>query len=113
MRIGELAARVGVSVRALRYYEEQGLLASSRSHGGQRIYAESDVERVNLLQSLYAAGLPSKAIADVLSCVDHPDRDRQDQAWLRVQAQRDRVCVQIDDLVRTRDALDHLLGGRQ
>lgn len=36
MRIGELASRVGVSVRALRYHEEQDLLASARSPSGQR-----------------------------------------------------------------------------
>lgn len=34
MRIGEPASRVGVSVRALRYYEEQDLLASARSPSG-------------------------------------------------------------------------------
>lgn len=36
MRIGEVAAKAGVSVRALRYYEEQDLLDASRSSGGQR-----------------------------------------------------------------------------
>lgn len=43
MRIGELAAKAGVSVRALRYYEEQNLLASERSPGGQRHYPHSAV----------------------------------------------------------------------
>ncbi|WP_432486219.1 MerR family transcriptional regulator [Kineococcus esterisolvens] len=112
MRIGELAAKVGVSVRALRYYEEQGLLVSTRSHGGQRTYVESDVERVRLLQSLYTAGMPSRAIVDVLTCVDHPSHDHEDQAWTRMQAQRDHLTVQIDELLRTRDALDRLLGER-
>jgi len=45
MRIGELAARAGVSVRALRYYEEQNLLASVRSPSGQRQYPDSAVDR--------------------------------------------------------------------
>lgn len=56
MRIGELAARAGVSVRALRYYEEQNLLASVRSPSGQRQYPYSAVDRVELIQQLYAAG---------------------------------------------------------
>lgn len=34
MRIGDLAARTGVGIRSLRYYEEQGLLTSTRSGGG-------------------------------------------------------------------------------
>jgi DNA-binding transcriptional MerR regulator len=57
MRIGELAARTGVSVRALRYYEEQELLAPERSTTGQRHYPDDAVDRVELIQQLYAAGL--------------------------------------------------------
>lgn len=38
MRIGEVAKKAGVSVRALRYYEEQDLLPAERSSGGQRQY---------------------------------------------------------------------------
>ena len=65
MRIGDLAARAGVSVRSLRYYEEQGLLTSTRSAGGQRHYTESDVERVAFVQRLYAAGLSSRTLIDM------------------------------------------------
>lgn len=50
MRIGEVAERAGVSTRALRYYEEQGLLESDRTSSGQRSYAEAAVERVQLIQ---------------------------------------------------------------
>jgi len=56
MRIGEIAHRAGVSTRALRYYEEQGLLSSERTHGGQRTYPESAVERVRLIQQFFTAG---------------------------------------------------------
>jgi DNA-binding transcriptional MerR regulator len=70
MRIGEAAKRAGVSVRALRYYEEQGLLTSDRSPGGQREYDEQAVDRVRFFQQLYAAGLPSRRIAELLPCVD-------------------------------------------
>lgn len=69
MRIGELAVKTGVSVRALRYYEEQKLLYSARTAGGQREYPDSAVERVEVLQQLFAAGLPSKAIVTLLPCM--------------------------------------------
>jgi DNA-binding transcriptional MerR regulator len=69
MRIGELAARTGASVRSLRYYEQQGLLAPDRSLSGQRHFPESAVDRVQLIQQLYAAGLSSKSILDLLPCV--------------------------------------------
>lgn len=109
MRIGELAEAAGVSVRALRYYEEKGLLASTRNSGGQRRYVESDVVRVRFLQSLYSVGLPSRAIADVLPCFDDPSAEHSEQAWALVAEQRDRIDADIRDLSRTRDELDRLL----
>ncbi|MFC7469069.1 MerR family transcriptional regulator [Actinomadura keratinilytica] len=57
MRIGELATRTHVSVRALRYYEEHTLLTPDRTPSGQRHYPESAVARVHLIQQLYAAPL--------------------------------------------------------
>lgn len=69
MRIGEVARRAGVSVRALRYYEEQDLLRAERSSGGQRRYPDSAVDRVQLIQQLYAAGLPSRSVREVLRSV--------------------------------------------
>jgi len=84
MRIGELASRTGVSVRSLRYYEEQGLLSSSRSASGQRHYTEGEVERVAFIQALYAAGLSSRTIAELLPCVDTPSEDHSDAALERM-----------------------------
>jgi DNA-binding transcriptional MerR regulator len=52
MRIGELAARTGVSERSLRYYEEQGLLVANRTSGGQRRYPDAAVDRVIRIQEL-------------------------------------------------------------
>ena len=70
MRIGELAGKSGVSTRALRYYEEQGILSSERTSSGQRLYADSAVDRVWLIQHFYAAGLSSRTIATILPSVD-------------------------------------------
>ncbi|PZG23135.1 MerR family transcriptional regulator [Nonomuraea aridisoli] len=109
MRIGELAARTGVSVRSLRYYEEQGLLTSTRSHSGQRRYTDGAVERVTFLQRLYAAGLSSRTIAELLPCVETPSVDNDDTALERMAQERDRLSEHITDLIRTRDALDGLI----
>ncbi|MGW8538000.1 MerR family transcriptional regulator [Rhodococcus qingshengii] len=70
MRIGQLARRAEVSVRSLRYYEEQGLLSSERTIGGHREYRESDVARVRFIQMLYAAGMPSRRIIELLPFLD-------------------------------------------
>ncbi|MER5446645.1 MerR family transcriptional regulator [Streptomyces sp. NPDC002766] len=109
MRIGELASRTGVSVRSLRYYEEQGLLNSSRSVSGQRHYTEEEVDRVAFIQRLYAAGLSSRTIAELLPCVDLPSEEHSDAALERMAQERDRLSEHITDLVRTRDALDELM----
>ena len=107
MRIGDLAARTGVSVRSLRYYEKQDLLASERSPSGQRHFPESAVDRVQLIQQLYAAGLPSRSILDLLPCVVH---GRATPELLdRLSAERDRIDRQISDLVSTRNRLDSVI----
>ncbi|MFE9096920.1 MerR family transcriptional regulator [Streptomyces sp. NPDC007264] len=109
MRIGELASRAGVSVRSLRYYEDQGLLTSTRSTSGQRHYRDEDVERVAFIQRLYAAGLSSRTITELLPCVDSPSEENSDAALERMAQERDRLSAHITDLVRTRDALDALM----
>ncbi|MEU4419063.1 MerR family transcriptional regulator [Actinoplanes sp. NPDC024001] len=107
MRIGELATRSGVSVRALRYYEEQGLLEANRSGSGQRHYRESAADRVQLIQMLYAAGLTSRTIADLLPCVDAQVSTPESRA--RLTAERNRIDEQIAALTRTRDRLDAVI----
>lgn len=109
MRIGELAERAGVSVRSLRYYEEQHLLHSDRSPSGQRHYPEEAVERVIFLQRLYAGGLSSRTIAELLPCVESPSADTADAAFDRMLVERERLSAHIDELHRTRDSLDELI----
>ncbi|MFS0694056.1 MerR family transcriptional regulator [Streptomyces nitrosporeus] len=107
MRIGELAARAGVSVRALRYYEEQNLLASARSPSGQRHYPDSAVDRVEVIQQLYAAGLPSRVIVELLPSVE--TGEVTPELLVLLAAERDRIDAQVGTLVRTRDRLDTII----
>lgn len=107
MRIGEVAAQAGVSVRSLRYYEEQGLVSAQRSHSGQRHYAEGAVDRVRLIQRLYAAGLASTAIRELLPCVHTGIATAETLA--RLGAERVRIDAQVRDLMTTRDKLDEVI----
>jgi DNA-binding transcriptional MerR regulator len=113
MRIGELARAVGVSVRSLRYYEEQGLLRSTRTAGGQRVYDEAEVQRAALVKRLLAAGLSSRTIAEVMPCVDRPSVETADAATERMALERARLTEHIDELVRTRDHLDALIAANR
>lgn len=111
MRIGEVAQRAGVSVRALRYYEEQGLLTSERTPSGQRRYPETAVERVRFIQNLYAAGLGSRAVLRILPCVEHGVLT--DEMHARLLAERERVQTQLEELTATRDKLDAVIAHGQ
>lgn len=107
MRIGELADRAGVSVRALRYYEEQHLLGSDRSPSGQRLYDEDAVDRVQLIQNLYSAGLPSRTILELLPCV--VTGEVTPLLLDRLREERDRIDEQVASLARTRERLDTII----
>ena len=57
-RIGELAARVGMTQRTIRYYEEVGLLDTvRRSEGGTRVYTDESARRLRFVQRLKVLGL--------------------------------------------------------
>ncbi|WP_431042545.1 MerR family transcriptional regulator [Streptomyces sp. P1-3] len=113
MRIGELARRSGVSERSLRYYEAQGLLRAERTPGGQRHYGEWAVDRVIRIQALYAAGLNSKKIAQLLPCMRDADGGPSERATPRLvtelTAERDRINRMITDLIRSRDVLEEAI----
>ncbi|HEY8479017.1 MAG TPA: MerR family transcriptional regulator [Spirillospora sp.] len=70
MRIGELAKASGVSTRALRYYEQRGLLPSRRRENGYREYDESAVTRVRNIRALLDAGLNAESIRKLTDCLD-------------------------------------------
>ncbi|MET4924716.1 MerR family transcriptional regulator [Streptomyces sp. PSRA5] len=107
MRVGELAARTGVSVRALRYYEEQNLLSAERSPSGQRHYPGSAVDRVRLIQQLYAAGLSSRTIVELMPCVI--DGQATPALLERLAAEREQVDRRIVDLMHVRDRLGSVI----
>lgn len=110
MKIGELAARTGVSVRALRYYEEKGILTSGRTSAGYRIFREGDVPTVQNIQQLLAAGLGMDLIREILSCMAG-ETLLLDACRERLEAERRRITENIERLAHTRGLLDELLEG--
>ncbi|MFC5061091.1 MerR family transcriptional regulator [Actinomycetospora atypica] len=107
MRIGEVAKDSGVSVRALRYYEEQGLLTSVRTTGGQRVYSADAVGRVDWIRMLLGAGLSTATIRDFLPCFE--SHVVTDDVRTRLAVERDRLDAHVQALVATRDRLDSLI----
>ncbi|SHN06122.1 MerR family transcriptional regulator [Cryptosporangium aurantiacum] len=109
MKIGELAAATGVSIRLLRYYEEQGLLVASRSGGGHRQYDDDAPAAVTRIRTLLAAGLPTRVIRDLTPCFvgDGPEVDACVLDLLREQLVS--FDSRIAELQRARTSLADLL----
>ncbi|GMA41936.1 MerR family transcriptional regulator [Mobilicoccus caccae] len=108
MRIGELAEAGGVSARSLRYYEEQGLIRSERTSGGWRDFDPSTVERVVMIQHLFAAGLCSATINDLLPCLEAPPEERTGAMERLLKAEMERLEARRRDLDRELDTLQAL-----
>jgi DNA-binding transcriptional MerR regulator len=70
VRIGELATAAGVSVRALRHYEQSGLIHSERMDNGYRRYGIQAVNRVRNIRHLLDAGLTLDDVQVFLPCLD-------------------------------------------
>jgi DNA-binding transcriptional MerR regulator len=71
MLIGEVADATGVSTKALRYYEREGLLHEpDRTAGGYRDYRPEIVTRVGFIKQARAAGLTLRQIGEILTIRD-------------------------------------------
>lgn len=79
MRIGEVADRIGLSLRSIRYYEESGLVEpSARTPGGFRLYTEPDVNRLLLIMQMKPLGFSLEEMGEVLGAIDALDDDTAD-----------------------------------
>jgi DNA-binding transcriptional MerR regulator len=69
MLIGELAERAGTSTRALRYYEQHGLVRAQRDPHGYRRYEEAELRVVREIRALLAAGFGLDDIRPFVACL--------------------------------------------
>jgi MerR family redox-sensitive transcriptional activator SoxR len=110
MAIGDLAARAGVSVSAIRFYEARGLLSSFRNSGGQRRFLRADIRRLSFILIAQQLGLSIEAIGAELAKL--PDgRTPTAKDWTRMSTGiRAMIDDRITTLTRTRDLLDGCIG---
>lgn len=110
LTIGALSERTGLAASALRYYEDQGLITSTRSAGGQRRYRRDTIRRVSFVRIAQQVGLTLDEIGEALSSLpQNRTPDRQD--WERLsRSWRPRLDARIAMLERVRDRLDGCIG---
>lgn len=105
-RVGEVAEMTGVSIRTLHHYDRIGLLEPARrSEGGQRLYSETDLLKLQQVLTLRYLGFPLKRIGELL---DRPDFDLVASLQAQQQALRDRAA----EIGRIEKALNCLLAVR-
>lgn len=110
LTIGALSERTGVAPSALRFYEVERLIRSTRTPGGQRRYRRDTIRRVSFVRIAQQVGLSLDEIREALSSLpEGRTPDRRD--WERLSASwRPRLDERIATLERLRDRLDGCIG---
>jgi DNA-binding transcriptional MerR regulator len=92
LKVGELAKRTGMTVRALHHYDEIGLLRPSlHTESGHRLYTVADVGRLQQILSLRQLGF---ALEEIRDCLDRPGFSPLEVIRLHVARLRDRIAMQ-------------------
>ncbi len=119
MQIGEVAERVGLSLRTIRYWDEVGLVVpSERSTGGFRLYNDADLARLALVKKMKPLDLTIDEMRDLVTTLDaisssaggiepeDPLLARLAMFRAMVDARLEKLRIQLDEL----DGLSHELG---
>lgn len=110
LSIGDLAARTGLAVSAIRYYEEQGLVAPGRNAGGQRRYMRSDIRRLSFVMAAQRFGFTISEIRTQLQKLPE-GRTPTKRDWSKISRSfRHQLDERIAALTKLRDNLDSCIG---
>jgi MerR family transcriptional regulator, redox-sensitive transcriptional activator SoxR len=110
LTIGEVARRTGLSVSAIRFYEDKRLVEPVRSGGNQRRFLRSDIRRLSFILIAQRLGLSLTEIEAELGRLPR-GRTPTTRDWEAIsRAIRARLDERIAELARTRDRLDGCIG---
>ena len=110
LAIGELSARSGLAVSAIRFYEDKGLIASTRTAGGQRRFRRDVLRRLAFIQAAQRVGLTLDDIGVALDTLPgHAGPSGSEWKDLS-ESWRPLIDERIALLEALRDQLDHCIG---
>jgi len=108
--ISEVSRRSGFPSSALRFYEKQGLIASSRTGGGQRRFERSTLRRLAFIRAARNVGLSLEEVAAALATLP-AGRTPTRADWAQLsRAWRARLDEQIEALQALRNGLESCIG---
>ncbi len=108
--IGQVAARTGLSVSAIRFYETQGLVSPVRNNGGQRRFLRSDIRRLSFVLIAQQLGFSIDQIRARLSTLPQQRTPTQKDCQRISTGFREDLQSRIDIMTRMRDRLDGCIG---
>lgn len=97
-KIGDVAEMLGTTIRAIRYYEEEGLLQPVRTAGGTRLYSTRHVDRLRAILRLAQGGYSLEAIRDLARLREQCATG--DETQDRVSARLDSLLADIEERMR-------------
>lgn len=110
LTVGEIAARSGFAGSAVRYYEREGLITATRTSGGQRRFARSELRRLAFIAAAKHIGLTLEEIRAALATLP-AERTPTKADWTAIsKAWRSRLDEEIAALEKLRDGLDGCIG---
>ena len=110
LTVGEVAARSGISISALRFYEQKGLIKSERTQGNQRRYAREVLRRVAVIKVAQRAGIPLSRIREVFRELPS-ERTPTENDWAVISSQwRTELDERIRRLTQLRNELTNCIG---
>lgn len=110
LTIGDISRRTGLSVSAIRFYEERGLVSSFRTEGNQRRFERSEIRRLSFAVIAQQLGLTLTEIEAELSLLPQ-GRTPTRADWQAISARiRGTLDAKIAQIERTRDLLDGCIG---
>ena len=110
LTIGELARRTGLSVSAIRFYEEKGLVTALRTSGNQRRFLRGDIRRLSFILIAQRLGLSLAEIEQVMASLPQ-GRTPNAADWKTIsRTVRGRIDAQIAALEKVREDLDGCIG---
>lgn len=105
--IGEISRRTDIPISTLRYYDKEGLFPSmERSNGGIRVFSDTELEIIEIIECLKASGVPIKDIKQYLDWCQEGDaslQKRRDMFYERLQV----VTKQMEELQKTMDTIKY------